>query len=186
MNHPNTLNPHPSIPSNGILRVGEMFCGPGGIGMALNRAKVGDLSFSHLWSTDYDPDTCRTYQLNVLKHEPNAQCICEDVRNLDIDSLPTADGFLYGFPCNDFSLVGESKGLHGDYGGLFTYGVKYINRTNPLFFFAENVSGLKSANEGQAFQKILQALNHAGDFGYTVTAQVHFGGSSRAGRPHES
>lgn len=163
----------PTLPSHGPLRVAEMFSGPGGIGVALNRAKVGGMSFSHLWATDYDPDTCRTYKQNVLKHEPQAQCICEDVRKLDIDSLPVADGFLYGFPCNDFSLVGESKGLHGNYGGLFTYGVKYINRANPLFFFAENVSGLSSANDGKAFKIILEALNNAGLYGYNITANLY-------------
>lgn len=126
-----------------------------------------------MWATDWDADTCRSYKTNVLKHTPEALSICEDVRSLDIDSLPAADGFLYGFPCNDFSTVGESKGLHGNYGGLFSYGVKYIERVNPLFFFAENVSGLSSANDGKAFKLILNALNNAGKYGYTITANLY-------------
>lgn len=165
----------PELPAlrSGALRVGEMFSGPGGIGIALNRAKSKHFSFEHVWATDWDADTCRTYKANVLKHAPSAYSICEDVRKLDIDALPVVDGFLYGFPCNDFSLVGESKGLHGNYGGLFSYGVKYIERVNPLFFFAENVSGLSSANDGKAFKVILNALNHAGKFGYTITAHLY-------------
>lgn len=166
----------PELPEVGKarkLRVGEMFSGPGGIGIALNRAKSAHLAFEHVWATDWDPDTCRTYKANVLKETPNALSICKDVRELDIDTLPVVDGFLYGFPCNDFSLVGESKGLHGNYGGLFSYGVKYIDRVNPLFFFAENVSGLSSANDGKAFKVILNALNHAGKFGYTITAHLY-------------
>ena len=159
--------------SERALRVGEMFSGPGGIGIALSRTKVGGFSFEHVWATDYDADTCRTYRENVLKNEPSALSLCEDVRKLDIDALPLTDGFLYGFPCNDFSLVGESKGLDGNYGGLYTYGVKYINRANPLFFFAENVSGLSSANDGKAFKKILVALNNAGVHGYTITANLY-------------
>lgn len=155
------------------LRVGEMFSGPGGIGVALNRTKRDGFAFEHVWATDYDADTCRTYKQNVLRRSPDAQCICEDVRKLDIDSLPVVDGFLYGFPCNDFSLVGESKGLEGNYGGLYAYGVKYINRVNPLFFFAENVSGLSSANDGRAFRQILRALNNAGEFGYSITANLY-------------
>ena len=157
----------------GKLTVGEMFSGPGGIGIALNRAHTSHYSFEHLWATDYDSDTCRTYQANVLKRNPSAKVICEDVRKLDIDSLPPVDGFLYGFPCNDFSNVGESKGLNGHFGGLYSYGVRYIDRVNPLFFFAENVSGLSSANEGRAFKKILTALNHAGKYGYTITAHLY-------------
>lgn len=157
----------------GTLTVGEMFSGPGGIGVALNRTKLDGFSFEHVWATDYDADTCRTYRENILRNSPNARCYCEDVRNLDIDTLPPVDGFLYGFPCNDFSLVGESKGLDGHFGGLFAYGVQYINRVNPLFFFAENVSGLGSANAGKAFKIILAALNNAGLYGYTITANLY-------------
>jgi DNA (cytosine-5)-methyltransferase 1 len=160
-----------SIPK--VLTVGEMFSGPGGIGLALNQASTPEHRFRHSWATDYDRDTCETYKSNVLKNDPNALCICEDVRKLDIDSLPAVDGFLYGFPCNDFSLVGESKGLDGNYGGLYTYGVKYLDRVNPLFFFAENVSGLSSANDGKAFNMILSALNNAGKHGYTITANLY-------------
>lgn len=156
-----------------FLTVGEMFSGPGGIGTALNQAQNEEYAFSHLWATDYDSDTCRTYQCNVLKHFPSAEVICEDVRTLDIDSLPATDGFLYGFPCNDYSLVGEQKGFDGEFGPLYTYGVRYISRVNPLFFFAENVSGLSSANEGKAFKKILHDLNYAGRYGYTITANLY-------------
>lgn len=162
----------PQLKDKGNLRVAEMFSGPGGIGLALNRTKSDKFSFEHAWATDYDPDTMRTYQSNVLKGS-NAPFFLSDVRKLDIDSLPVADGFLYGFPCNDFSLVGESKGLDGNFGGLFSYGVKYINRVNPLFFFAENVSGLSSANEGKAFDLILSALNNAGLYGYNITANLY-------------
>ncbi len=177
--NPTTVNPIskdyklPTLVPGQALRVGEMFSGPGGIGVALNRTRSKHFSFEHVWATDWDADTCRTYKDNVLKNTPNALCLCEDVRKLDIDGLPVVDGFLYGFPCNDFSLVGESKGLNGNYGGLFSYGVQYINRVNPLFFFAENVSGLSSANEGRAFQVILNALNHAGLYGYTITANLY-------------
>ena len=37
--------------------------------------------------------------------------ICSDIRKLDLTELPHADGFLYGFPCNDFSNVGETRGF---------------------------------------------------------------------------
>ena len=163
----------PQLKAGQTFTVGEMFSGPGGIGLALNRAKQAGFAFEHVWSTDWDSDTCRTYERNVLRNFPKAQVFCDDVRNLDIDALPVVDGFLYGFPCNDFSIVGESKGLHGNYGGLFSYGVKYIDRANPLFFFAENVSGLSSANAGKAFELILASLNNVGLYGYNVTANLY-------------
>ena len=153
--------------------VGEMYSGPGGIGAALSqtrlRSKSLDLSFEHVWATDYDPDACRTYKNNLLKAKPNAVCICDDIRNVDIQGLPIVDGFLYGFPCNDFSQVGESLGLKGRFGRLYEYGVQYINRANPLFIFAENVSGIGSSNSGKAFELILAELNNAGLYGYDLS-----------------
>ena len=160
-------------PHKGQLSVGEMFSGPGGIGYALNITKTDDHYFKHIFATDFDADSCATYKANILKNDPDASVICQDIRELDIDQLPVVDGFLYGFPCNDFSLVGESLGFDGKFGGLYSYGVKYIERVQPLFFFAENVSGLKIANNGKAFNKIIYDLNHAGEHGYRITAHLY-------------
>lgn len=160
-----------------IFSVGEMYSGPGGIGVALSNTsyetKSKKMSFEHSWATDYDADTCRTYKNNLLKNNPNALSICSDIRDVDISELPIVDGFLYGFPCNDFSLVGETKGLDGKFGGLYQYGVEYINQANPLFIFAENVSGISSANSGGAFTKILAELNNAGKFGYDLSVHLY-------------
>jgi DNA (cytosine-5)-methyltransferase 1 len=151
--------------------VGEMYSGPGGIGLALSQTKLKtkthQLNFEHAWATDYDADTCRTYKNNLLKKHPDALSICSDVRELDITTLPVVDGFLYGFPCNDFSLVGESLGIKGKFGGLYKYGVEYINQANPLFIFAENVSGISSS--GNTFELILSELNNAGKYGYDLS-----------------
>lgn len=157
------------------ITVGEMFSGPGGIGLALNLAKHPKFSFIHEWSTDYDKDTSETYKHNVLKEfqDPDSHFYLKDIRKLNIDALPKVDGFLYGFPCNDFSLVGEKKGFKGKFGPLYSYGIRYLNRVNPKFFFAENVSGLKSTNSGRALKKILHDLNHAGKFGYTLTVNLY-------------
>ena len=57
-------------------------------------------------------DTCKTYAHNFCEGE-NSTVIHEDVRKLKIEKLPKIDGFAYGFPCNDFSIVGEKKGFKG-------------------------------------------------------------------------
>jgi DNA (cytosine-5)-methyltransferase 1 len=160
-----------------IFAIGEMFSGPGGIGLAVNKTKHinkrVNLSFKHSWATDYDADTAETYKENVLKNNNEALYICKDIRDIDIDKLPNVDGFLYGFPCNDFSLVGKSKGVNGNFGGLYKYGVKFIDKSNPLFIVAENVSGIKSSNDGITFQKILSELNNAGRYGYDLTVHLY-------------
>ena len=160
-----------------VFTTGEMYSGPGGIGLAVNTTKLDvddfELSFEHSWATDYDHDTCETYKKNLLQDHPKAISICADIKDIDLKELPIVDGFLYGFPCNDFSIVGETKGLDGVFGGLYKYGVEYINHANPLFFLAENVSGLSSANTGSAFKNILSELNHAGLHGYDLSVHLY-------------
>ncbi len=156
-------------------KVGELFCGPGGLGLAAVQTKinVNDTTheFIHEWASDYDNDTCQTYKLNVTDGKEDS-VFWKDVKKLDIDSLNPIDGFMYGFPCNDFSIVGETKGFDGEYGPLYTYGVKVLNKHNPKWFLAENVGGLSSANGGKAFKKILEDLAGSGDKGYQLTVNL--------------
>lgn len=162
---------------NVTFTIGEMFCGPGGIGMGAKLANVKHsnkkYSFRHKFAMDYDFDTCKTYENNIARAEPECVVINNDIREFDINNLKYVDGFLYGFPCNDFSSVGESKGLNGSFGPLYKYGIEYISKNNPKFIFAENVSGISSANNGKAFQKILNELSNAGKFGYDLTVNLY-------------
>jgi len=143
--------------------LGELFCGPGGLGWGATHADIGIPGFNirHQWANDYDEETCQTYRANICPDAPDS-VICGDVRKLDLDSLPSIDALAFGFPCNDFSVVGEQKGFDGTYGPLYSYGVKVLKSHQPQWFLAENVGGLKSANEGNAFQKILADMREAG------------------------
>ena len=145
------------------FRLGELFCGPGGLAYAAITAQISDPTYRivHKWANDYDLDTCNTYRRNICPNDENS-VICGDVRKLDIEPLGDIDALAFGFPCNDFSVVGEQKGFDGTFGPLYTYGVKVLKRYQPLWFLAENVGGLKSANEGKAFEKIQQDLIKAG------------------------
>lgn len=145
------------------FKLGELFCGPGGLAYGAMKAKIDNEEFGiiHQWATDYDRPTCDTYTYNICPDRPET-VICEDVRKLDIDSLPPIDALAFGFPCNDYSLVGEQKGINGTYGPLYTYGVKALKSHRPMWFLAENVGGIRSANEGKAFEMILSELEQAG------------------------
>lgn len=157
-----------------IFRLGELFCGPGGLAYGAVNAKIkkGNTVYSihHEWANDFDKDSCSTYLRNICNGHKGV--FCHDVRKLNIKGLSPIDGFAYGFPCNDFSLVGEQKGFNGEYGPLYTYGVKVLNYFKPKFFLAENVGGITSANEGQAFKKIVSDLENAGN-GYNLTVHLY-------------
>jgi DNA (cytosine-5)-methyltransferase 1 len=156
-----------------VFKLGELFCGPGGIAIGASKAIVNTknttFSIEHSWANDYHEDTCATYKHNF----PKVDVICDDVKKLKIKDLKPIDCFAYGFPCNDFSIVGETKGFDGEFGGLYKYGVKVLNQFNPKFFVAENVGGLTSANEGRAFQQIVRDLRNAGKNGYNLTVHKY-------------
>lgn len=145
------------------FRLGELFCGPGGLAYGAITARISNPEYKiiHKWANDYDLDTCNTYRRNICPADEES-VICEDVRELNIESLGDIDALAFGFPCNDFSVVGEQKGFDGTYGPLYTYGVSVLKRYRPLWFLAENVDGLQSANDGIAFEKIKADLVDAG------------------------
>ena len=157
--------------------LGELFSGPGGLARgAMNAHCVNSFGnnfrINHGWANDIHEDSCKTYMLNI-DGATNENIICKDVKELAINKLPFIDAFAYGFPCNDFSLVGEQLGFNGKYGPLYTYGIKVINKFNPHFFVAENVGGITSANEGKAFKKILNDLENSGKYGYNLTVHLY-------------
>lgn len=158
-----------------VFSLGELFSGPGGMALgALNTEVISNnqiFKIEHKWANDIDRDSCQTYAHNLLDNNSQS-VICEDVRKLDINKLTKIDAFAYGFPCNDFSNIGERKGLGGTYGPLYTYGIQILNKFKPKFFVAENVGGIRSANEGKAFEKILSDLEKAGN-GYNLTINLY-------------
>ena len=156
------------------FKLAEFFSGPGGMGYGASISKVKDSFIEHAWATDYDQDSCNTYKRNIDSNN----VYCEKIENFFnlVDKkkiiLPKFDCFAYGFPCNDFSNVGEQLGFKGKFGPLYSYGVELINRYHPKWFVAENVGGIKSSNEGKSFTKILKDLEEAGK-GYDLTVHKY-------------
>jgi len=170
------------------FRKGELFNGPGGLSLGAKKARIIDpdtgkeyldpstgepYRIEHLWSNDYDTSACETYGLNICGDKNDPSVHCGPVEQLPIGDksiLGDIDCFAFGFPCNDYSQVGEKQGLNGSFGPLYSYGVKVLQEYQPKFFVAENVGGLQSANEGQAFIKILTELEECG---YELTPHLY-------------
>jgi DNA (cytosine-5)-methyltransferase 1 len=149
-----------------VFKLGELYCGPGGLALGSKWSRVekdGHMYLiDHSWAVDYDKDSCDTYRKNICPDNPDS-VLCQDTRSLDISSLPAIDAFAFGFPCNDFSIVGERNGFNGNFGPLYKYGVEVLNIFKPKFFVAENVGGIASSKEGNCFKKILEDLESAGN-----------------------
>lgn len=158
-----------------LFKLGELFSGPGGLALGALDARVTrgarTWGVQHEWSNDMDADSCQTYRSNLCPGNP-ASVINRRVEDLDIESLPRIDAFAFGFPCNDFSMVGERRGFDGKFGPLYRFGVKVLNHFRPKWFVAENVSGLSNANSGIALDTILKDLGAAGE-GYELTPHLY-------------
>ena len=148
-----------------VYRLGELFCGPGGMGLGASMAQVGPHILRHAWATDYDASACKTFEKNVGGTVYHSRV--EDLKFSDMDPI---DGLAFGFPCNDFSNVGKRRGTTGDFGRLYIWGARALKHFAPLFFVAENVGGIRSTNDNGDFTMILRSFERAG---YGVTTQLY-------------
>ena len=148
------LLPGKEVPTT--YNLGELFAGAGGMALGAHDATVNGSRFCHVWANDMDRDACKTLRQNlpVMKVYPRR------VERLQFDELEDIDGLVFGFPCNDFSVVGERNGINGKFGGLYQWGIKGLQELKPSFFVAENVGGLRSS--GGDFDTILRAMENAG------------------------
>lgn len=165
------------------FKFGELFCGPGGMALGATLAQTQnteageEFSISHIWGIDKDRYAIDTYNANDLGEGIQCDAIefCENkyTSTKTIKDFARVDALAFGFPCNDFSNVGKRNGLNGDFGNLYRAGIKAINYSDPLWFVAENVSGIHSADAGSTFQIILEELKNAGTFGYDLTVNLY-------------
>ena len=180
---PKTQKKAPGSPQQVVYKLAELFCGPGGIGLAAkgveHQRNGKSFKISPVWANDIDADTCRTYAHNIhgigFNEELPKHVVAgpiQEVPDLSKQSIPEFNALAFGFPCNDFSIVGEKRGLNGQFGPLYTHGVRALNAQAPDWFIAENVGGLVNQNEGKTFNLILNDLVNAGP-GYVVTPHLY-------------
>lgn len=141
-----------------MLEFAELFSGAGGMALGLKNA-----GFRPSWAVDWNQDACQTYRRNLGSH-----AICSKVEEVDFELLPRVDGLAFGFPCNDFSVVGEKKGVDGYFGGLYKYAEKAISALNPIWFIAENVPGLMASSGND----IMREFASAGQ-GYNLSVHLY-------------
>ena len=139
--------------SNNKLKIAELFCGAGGFAEGAKNA-----GFEHIWGVDNHEDSCKTF-------EKNQKCEAFN-KNIEDFSRPSnlkkikkdfgkIDGLLFGFPCNDFSLVGKKEKMEGKFGGLYKYACKVLNFFEPEFFVAENVTSLSKKLKFNSSEQVL-------------------------------
>jgi len=74
-----------------------------------------------------------------------------------------------GFPCQDLSVSGKRRGLHGERSGLFFEFARIAELVRPRWLLVENVPGLLSSNGGRDFGVLLDTL---AEIGYGVAWRI--------------
>lgn len=120
-------------------------------------------------------------QKEILKEEyRNGEWFANDIRSVDARSIPAADCWCFGFPCQDISVAGKQLGFTGNRSSLF-FRVMYLvgqleEEKRPTFLFIENVKNLLSVNGGWDFARLLIEMDRGGyDAEWQVLNSKYFG-----------
>jgi DNA (cytosine-5)-methyltransferase 1 len=135
-------------------------------GIGLMRCGLEKKGWSLKFANDIDEQKCEIYNANF--EDAKNHLVCGDIHVLDVESIPTVTLATASFPCNDLSLAGARKGLHGNQSSAFWGFVeilKKMGKRKPPFVLLENVTGFLTSHGGTDFRQALLALN---DLGYAV------------------
>lgn len=111
--------------------------------------------------------TLKKRQKEILKNEyRNGEWYSNDIRNVDAGSLPAADCWCFGAPCQDFSIAGKRAGLDGDRSCLIREIFRLLEeqeeQDRPEWLIYENVKGMLSSNKGLDYLSILSEMDRLG------------------------
>lgn len=113
-------------------------------------------------------------QREIVKEKyKNGEWYSNDIRNVDARSVPEADCWCFGAPCQDFSVTGKRAGLDGDRSSLVREVFRILGEMSeenrPEWLLYENVKGMFSSNRGFDYLEILLAMD---ELGYDIEWQL--------------
>lgn len=125
--------------------------------------------FRTVVANEYDPKICPTFRHNF----PEVDLIEGDIRNINAEIFPLhVDGIIGGPPCQSWSEGGAKRGFDDPRGQLFLEYIRVLEATQPLFFVAENVSGMLAPRHANAVAAFLESFRTAGVHGYDVQLRM--------------
>ncbi|GAO97908.1 modification methylase HaeIII [Caedimonas varicaedens] len=138
------------------LNVVSLFSGAGGLDLGFKKA-----SFHTIYANEYDKTIWATFEHNF----PNVKLDKRDIRKIESIEIPDCVGIIGGPPCQSWSEAGSLRGINDPRGQLFFDYIRIIKDKKPLFFLAENVSGILHDRNKKAFQSIIKNFE---EIGYNV------------------
>lgn len=153
------------------MRVASFFSGIGGFDLGFEKAGM-----NVVFQCEID-QVCR----QILKRHWPQVPIHEDIRTLTHSTIPAADLWCAGWPCQDLSNANtERKGLAGERSGLFYKFMELVAEIQPAWLVLENVPGLLSAEQGTALEVVIDTLEAHGYLGGWLSCNAR-----HTGLPHD-
>lgn len=136
------------------MRIISLFSGAGGLDLGFHKA-----GFQTVAANEIDPKIIPTFKANF----PSVEMISGDICHVFSSEFPDdIDGIIGGPPCQSWSEAGSLKGIDDKRGQLFYEYIRIIRDKKPLFFVAENVSGMLAKRHSAAVKGFLQLFDDAG------------------------
>lgn len=141
----------------------SLFSGAGGLDLGFHKA-----GFKTAVANEFDSKICPTFRRNF----PDVCLIEGDIRNINEQFFPNnIDGIIGGPPCQSWSEGGAKRGIEDPRGQLFRDYIRILKAVQPLFFVAENVSGMLAPRNAKAVEEFLNEFRNAG-IGYDVQLKM--------------
>lgn len=138
-----------------IFRFIDLFAGVGGFHIAMSR-----LGGECVFASEIDPSAAETYKRNFGINPLN------DIRKVDVKTIPTHEVLCAGFPCQAFSKAGKQMGFDDTRGTLFFEIKRILEYHRPKYIVLENVRNLASHDGGRTWRIISENLR---GLGYIIT-----------------
>ena len=151
------------------LTAASFFAGVGGIDLGFEQTG----KCHTVYANEFDPYPAATFEENF-----DLKVDCRDIRLVKPEDVPDVDGYLFGFPCQAFSVAGYRLGFNDpkDRGNLFFEVMRLVHEKHPRFLFAENVKNLVGHDGGKTFKVILEAFQTEGyKYRYQVLNAMEYG-----------
>ena len=136
------------------MRLISLFSGAGGLDRGFHNA-----GFRTVTANEFDKKICPTFRANF----PDVDLIEGDIRDIPSERFENRPaGIIGGPPCQSWSEAGSLKGIEDARGQLFYEYIRILRDKQPLFFVAENVSGMLARRHAEAVQGFMLLFDEAG------------------------
>lgn len=142
------------------MNIISLFSGAGGLDLGFEKA-----GFKTIWANEYDKEIWETFEKNF----PHTKLDRRSVVHIPSSEIPEAIGLIGGPPCQSWSEAGKSRGIDDHRGQLFFEFIRVLRDKKPLFFLAENVSGMLAGRHDEALENI---KNHFIESGYDLSFKL--------------